>query len=406
MGGKLRMYNVEFGDAFLLYGEGENLLVDLGSIDSGFCFDLVRDSIRAESAGRQFSLMLTHFHRDHWSGLHDQPAGHPLPPIQIIYLPDIFGMRYVSRLDVIVRSLLGDFLEAVILQKDPRFTLAELLREVLPGLPRNQIRFLSRGDTFTMGGQSCEVLWPRLTQMDVVGKRNPRLMEFLERADAKLDAVEASGGLWDTMDTMANILLRDFARSIEYPISTLIRAEGRSYEELYGQAQRMAAALAEETARDEGEFRDKVRRYAEKLRQDWNRVSLVFQERSEARKSQTDSGVLMTGDITNTILKRLADGTYGNPRLRDRYDVIKAPHHGTNTHFCAVLPHCRYLCISNGEGNPKFHKIAEEYEHVYGCWGKKAEMCCTNQRCEFFDLRGICPYFSTHAEADYYDVCW
>lgn len=119
--------------------------MDLGSIDCGFCFDSVRDSIRAESAGQQFSLMLTHFHRDHWPRLHDQPAGHPLPPIRMIYLPDIFGMQYVSRLDVIVRSLLRDFLETVILQKSPSFTLAELLREVLPRLPRNQIRFLSWG---------------------------------------------------------------------------------------------------------------------------------------------------------------------------------------------------------------------------------------------------------------------
>lgn len=81
MGGRLRMYNVQFGDAFLLYGQGENLLVDLGSIQGAFCFNQVRDSIRAESAGGQLSLMLTHFHRDHWSGLHNQPAGHPLPPI-------------------------------------------------------------------------------------------------------------------------------------------------------------------------------------------------------------------------------------------------------------------------------------------------------------------------------------
>lgn len=407
MGGKLRMYNVEFGDAFLLYGEGENLLVDLGSIESGFCFDPVRDSVRTESAGSQFSLMLTHFHRDHWSGLHNQPAGHPLPPIRHLYLPDIFGMRFYTSLDVIVRSLLGDFLEAVLLQKRPRFTLADLMREVLPGLHGKQIVFLSRGDEFSMGGRRCEVLWPRLNQADAVGTRTRGLLSFLERTEAKLRTAEAGGGLRDTMEAMANILLRDFAASIDRPVSTAIRAEQRSYEEVYARAQRMAETLAADVARDEGEFRDKVRHYAEQLSRDWNRVSLVFQElEAENDTGSTDGGVLMTGDAPKAVMRRLADGTYGAPGLRERYAVIKAPHHGTRSHFCAVLPHCRYFCVSSGTGNRGYQKITEEYEYVYGCRGKGSEMCCTNPRCEFLDRKRFCPQFDIQPVRDFYDVCW
>lgn len=406
MGGKLRMYNVQFGDAFLLYGEGENLLVDLGSIDSGFCFDPVRDSIRSESAGGQLSLMLTHFHKDHWSGLHNQPPGHQLPPIKVIYLPDIFHMRIYSRLDVIVRSLLGDFLEAVILQKRPQFTLADLLREVLPGLPRDQIRFLSRGDDFWMGGRHYRVLWPRLNPEDLIGSRNGPLLEFLERVEAKLGTNEAAGGLWETMEAMANVLLRDFAASLDLQITTIIWPEQRSYEEVYLRAQRLAEILAEDVRRDGGEFRQKVRDYAGRLSRDWNWVSLVFHEQGAAGGMQSGGGVLMTGDVPENTMKRLAGGVFGTPSLWDRYDVIKAPHHGTHSHFCAVLPKCRHFCISNGSGNRNYRKIAVEYEYVYGCLGKKSEMHCTNPRCEFLDQRKICPYFNVHPVEDFYDICW
>ena len=96
MGGKLRMYNVEFGDAFLLYGQGENLLVDLGSIQNGFPFSRVRDSIKDESREKELSLLLTHFHEDHWSGLHNQTPGHQLPGLKMVYLPDIFRMRVLE----------------------------------------------------------------------------------------------------------------------------------------------------------------------------------------------------------------------------------------------------------------------------------------------------------------------
>ena len=407
MGGRIRMYNVEFGDAFLLYGDGENLLVDLGSIQDSFCFDPVRDSIREECVNGRLSLLLTHFHRDHWSGLHDQRKGHQLPHLNMVYLPDIFQMRYYAQLDVIMKSLLGDFLESVVLRQKPRFSLADLLREVLPGLPKGRICLLCSGEVFEMGGRRYEVLWPRLDRETVVGKRNKALAAFLERLEGKLAAGGAESRLWDTLEAMANALLRDFALVLEGEISTVIRAERRTYEDLYEKARRLSEILAENLRWDEGEFRRKVQYYAERLAKDWNQVSLVFQERIEARGEACENiGVLMTGDITKSILTKLANGKLGAPRLRESYAVIKAPHHGTEAHFCAILPRCRYVCISNGEGNHRYKKITEQYEHVYGCLGKKTDIRCTNPRCEFLETKGHCPYFHTRPIEDFYDICW
>ena len=403
----MRMYNVEFGDAFLLCGNGENLLVDLGSIQNSFCFDSVRDSIRGECVNGKLSLLLTHFHKDHWSGLHNQRKGHQLPYLNMVYLPDIFQMRHYTHLDVIMKSLLGDFLESVVLQQKPRFSLADLLCEVLPGLSKRKIHFLHSGDVFEMGGRSYEVLWPKFDKKTVVGKHNKALAAFLERLEEKLAADGAENKLWDTLEAMANALLRDFARLLERQFSPIIQAEQRAYEDLYDQAQRLSEILAEDLQWDEGELRRKVQYYAERLGKDWHQVSLVFQERIEEQGKECENiGVLMTGDITKSILTKLANGKLGTPKLHESYAVIKAPHHGTESHFCAILPSCRYFCISNGEGNRHYSKITEQYEHVYGCRGKKTDIRCTNPRCEFLETKKCCPYFHTRSTEDFYDICW
>lgn len=407
MSGKLRMYNVEFGDAFLLYGQKENLLVDLGSIQETFNFDPIRDSIRSECVDGQLSLLLTHFHRDHWSGLQNQPAGHCLPHLKMVYLPDIFQMRIFRELDVVVRSLLSDFLDTVILRQKPQFSLADLLREVLPGLPKERICFLGRGDTFQVGGNTYEVLWPRLTREDVVVKRDGPLRDFLNRVDAKLIAAGSTVRLSETMEAMADVLLRDFASLVEHPYATVIHTEQRTYEELYRQAQRLSEILEKDLQWDDGEFRGKVRHYAKQLGGDWNRVSLVFQEKAPNRMEKVNhDGVLMTGDIPKSILTKLSKGSFGAPSLQESYAVIKVPHHGTKSHFSAILPYSRYFCISNGDGNCGYKKITEQYEYVYGYFGKKADIRCTNPRCDFLDWKGFCPYFDKNAQGRSYIISW
>ncbi len=419
MSGRLRMYNVQFGDAFLLYGQGEHLLVDLGSIDSTVNFDRVRDSIRHSCGGAELSLLLTHFHRDHWSGLHNQTPGHRLPPLKRVYLPDIFRMRVMGRWDPVTKSLLSDFLRGVIALSGPdlldqvtlshtlRFTLADLLREVLPGLPMGQIRLLSRGSRFQAGGRRYETLWPQLDGIPLPERQSAAFRRFMERVEAKLSPGGGEPLLWTALERAANVLLRDFAHSLEgedvyFP--GFLRAEEGSYEEVSLRVWELAQALAEDVRRDEGEFRRKVRYYAEQLAQDWNRVSLVFQERLE--EDCPGGGVLMTGDADKPALNRLAGGSLGAPRLHKYYDVIKAPHHGTQRHFCAKLPPSRYFCISNGDGNSGYKRISEHYEYVYGRLLTPSEFRCTNPRCEFCRSLSDCPYFSTRPVQDFYDVSW
>lgn len=391
------MYNVQFGDAFLLYGEKENLLVDLGSIEGAVNFDAIRDSIRNESREKELSLILTHFHEDHWSGLHNQTKGHELPTLKTVYLPDIFQMRIVGGLDAISRDLLGDFFSAVILDRRTHFTLADLLREVIPNLNKSTVRLLARGDLFAVGGKNYEVLWPDLSGGVVPAKRTKHLREFLERIESKLAADGAEVRLQDTIDQLANTLLTEFGHNVN-DADIFVWPEQRSYQELYEQIENLRQLLTMEIERDEDKLRQQVRHYAAQLKKDWNKVSIVFHECG-------DNGVLMTGDIPKSILKRLINGKLGAPRVQNQYGVIKAPHHGTSSHFCPTLPQCCYLCISNGEGNPRYQEIGEEYERDYAM-RRGVELRCTQNRCEYYDQFHYCPYFSAYPVALFYDVAW
>lgn len=385
MSPRLRMYNVEFGDAFLLLGRREHLLVDLGSIDGRVDFDPIRDDIRAACSGATLSLLLTHFHKDHWSGLRNQPSAHSLPPIRTVYLPDIFGLRVPGRQDALVDSLLGELLEAVILDRAPEFTLAELLRQILPAVG-GRVSLLRRGVRFTLDDTDYEVLWPRLEPKDITRRRRAAFLRFLEQLERRVEGPPEEG-VWYTVNALADVLLRDFAARMDLPRQLeLFSEQGPDYQVLYRQAALLVRQLRLAYVSD-AELRRGMHYYARTLQEDWNKVSLVFHNCMPC----PEGTVLMTGDVPGRVLRRQADGRYGPPFFREDYRIIKAPHHGTDSHFCDRLPPCEFLCISNGGGNSRFQKISRSYEGVYGVLGRRTVLHCTNDRCEYSAGGFPCP---------------
>ncbi len=380
----LRMYNVEFGDSFLLLGREEHLLVDLGSIDRTVDFDPIWDDIRSLCGAARLSLLLTHFHKDHWSGLRSQPPAHRLPQVHRIYLPDLFGLRLPGRQDIVAGSLLGELLEAVVLDRKPAFTLAELLRQVLPQTGGHVV-LLHRGERFTVDCTEYEVLWPRLEVKDITRRRRAALRRFLERLERGVDTPEREG-VWQTVNDLADVLLRDFAEEMDLPRQLdLLPRQLPGYEVLLERAGRLVQRMRPLYTAGGRKFQGHMRYYARSLQEDWNKVSLVFQG------CPPGGGVLMTGDAPGEVLERQAKGAYGHPYFLDGYQIIKAPHHGTDSHFCGSLPPCDFLCISNGAGNRRYQKISRSYEGTYGVLGRRASLRCTNDRCEFSARGGHCP---------------
>jgi len=396
------MYNVEFGDAFLLYENEENLLVDLGSIKSDFNFVPIRKLIKADCNQKEFSFLLTHFHKDHWSGLLNQTTASKLPAVKTVYLPDIFGTRYAKQIDIIVRSLISEFFQSIILDVKLSFTLADLLHNILPSLASEQITFLARDSTFFVGKKKYKVLWPSVQEKDIVMEQDTKLRYLIEQLNKLLAESGWDYNLLETLDKTATALLVKFARNINHALQddkweiqeefeVLNTRMGLAAESL---SKTLKTPLANESLKT---LRSSIQYYIKALDGNWNDISLVFHEMETGE-------VLMTGDIPRNTLKKLIHGEYGNPKLKEKYLIIKAPHHGTETHFCALLPPCRHYCISNGAGNKNYGEISELYEYVYGCLGKGSRIICTNpSRCEFL-RRNVCPTSRTCPCRIYYDI--
>ena len=115
---ELSMYNVKFGDCFLLDepAAGEALLVDFGS-DTPDRLTSVSNDIVSRCGGRELSVLLTHFHQDHINGfwrthLPDQVN------VRTVYLPNIIAMRQTAtRLDFLQLEVLRDLLSSVVLEQ-------------------------------------------------------------------------------------------------------------------------------------------------------------------------------------------------------------------------------------------------------------------------------------------------
>jgi ribonuclease BN (tRNA processing enzyme) len=122
------MYNVGFGDCFLLHGERENLLVDFGS-DTPNLLSEVATSITEECREKELSILITHFHNDHINGFLDQDLNNNV--IKKIYLPDILQMkRCGGKINFYQLHILSDIFSAIKLKNKLDITLYSLLKRL------------------------------------------------------------------------------------------------------------------------------------------------------------------------------------------------------------------------------------------------------------------------------------
>ncbi|MFR2344296.1 MAG: hypothetical protein ACLS68_05265, partial [Acutalibacteraceae bacterium] len=109
-----------------------------------------------------------------------------------------------------------------------------------------------------------------------------------------------------------------------------------------------------------------------------NDLSLVFHNVRAGGASSAD--ILMTGDVSGAVLSRLA------PKLYDGYYAVKAPHHGTESHYSPVLGDIAsaHLLISNGD----YHaggEISQRYVDM-----EAVKHCTSPGACAWFRTAGSC----------------
>ena len=103
----------------------------------------------------------------------------------------------------------------------------------------------------------------------------------------------------------------------------------------------------------------------------------------------------MTGDITPKIMSEIAKLDNNSEHLqKKRFDIIKAPHHGTQSCYFDFSKYYNFekLYISNGEttwSNRSRGKISNDYflqAHSHKIVCSDTPLC----RCEFFCNKGKC----------------
>ncbi len=379
---KIRMYNVGFGDCFLMRekssgGKEAALLVDFGS-DTPGRLSFASQDIANACMGTELSVLLTHFHKDHINGLWETPLLNSVK-LKNIYIPDIFKLRNVSgtKLDFLQLSLLSDIFSSLVVQKRPvEITLYTLLQTMMNH--RSRLCLLSRGLSFDFASQEYQVLWPSIEGIRIDPRVEESVISLLERRDL--------------------ISYRNERVYIE-PLDSFIDRLSRGYEAFAGEGNRDVnwQELQESFESMSDFFRDGLEGATEEIKEklpsiknQGNKISIVFQDRAACGASK----LLMTGDVTAPILKKLAANRIQDGcmfRVSDRYQAIKAPHHGTSTHFVPVLPPCETILISNGSPDAihrNWGKISYQYGSFYGSH-RGCQIKCTNPRCELRSLPSV-----------------
>lgn len=359
---KVRMYNVGFGDCFCLRDRGKNLLVDFGTSNSRIggqprkeVFDIIISDMT--SIARK-NLLLTHFHLDHLSGLLYM-LKHRSSTYEFgkIYLPDVFSGKEMSR--TLALLLLADLMKDFYLPSRQVSLFA--LVEALCGRPQS-IGLLSRGEIFE---EKYQALWP-------------------DRSVISAETEEMMRQIGDTYEAVLERLI-GFAEKLRQIVWSMTdkgrdRKEKASLSGL-GELDREFRELRNLT-----EFEQLLNSLEEKklkLRNFKHKISIVFQNASDG-----EWNLLFTGDAEPQHMRMIAENYDGKIPLYEHYWCVKAPHHGTESHYFDFRPYTpENLLISNGiyyansKKKEKEYRTSTQYTGLFHIGEGETYMCCSNRDC-------------------------
>ena len=384
---KIRMYDMRFGDCFLLQEGAEYFLVDFGS-DTKFNLEDVADDIKNTCGKNTLSVLLTHFHKDHINGFHETELPKNVN-ISTIYLPNVIAMNARNcEINYLQLHILREIFEAVVLQKSPStITLYKLLEDMMKA--KSKVVFLQRNNEFVFAKRKYDVLWPCFDELQIHGKTVKRIIKVAEWIG--LVSGEKTERIEHVEDDLKQIKLKIVQTFIDELAEAYVQLSNRQevdsdimqkLEAEYGKIDKWIAGVSKEL--DDSKKRE-IKSVIQRMVKEENRISIVFQDRSRNDCSK----LLMTGDAAKSDLKKVIDNKIADTlKISRKIGVIKLPHHGTTSHYLSDLPNCKRLLASNGEGNPQRGKIAYEYGGFYVS-NRLCQMLCTNKRCELREISGV-----------------
>ena len=321
---KIRMYNVGFGDCFCLRDRKSSLLVDFGTSNKKIgkkLRDEVFDQVISDlSTIPKKSLLLSHFHPDHLSGLlYMMKKKHQAAEFRTVYLPDVFSQSEMTR--ILTLQILADLMNNSYLP-GRQVSLAALV-EMLCTSPCH-VELLKRGMIFE---EKYQALWPDtewiLRDTDEVLRDIPEplmvgwnaLYELAEQMRQTVYSMTDKG----SRNWQAGLTAEDTESGDVSDKKALYQERGEQLLKKFGQVRK-----SQEVSQLLHYFESRQM----ELRQFKYKISIVFQNRSDG-----ELNVLFTGDIPPVYLQAVAYNYDGKIPLHEHYWCIKVPHHGTASHY-------------------------------------------------------------------------
>lgn len=391
----LTMYNVGFGDCFLLEESIERnfiqskgttvdnntkvsckLLLDCGSkngtLPNNRTFDKIVDILFdlfqfSNNVPVKRYALLTHFHEDHYKGFlkmsKDFEANENLNRFDKFYVPYITWNDRTAFIFVKAAIYLYCFGPK---QEESKFFLfkhIEMLKNSVKNL--KDIHCLKRNDEFDLGNRHFKVLWPDFPK----GTHTRKIDKILDKIEKEIKNEEEWNGLTDKF--LRNI--RDFYELIND--GRTIKDEANHVNDIL-KNQKDYLILLDARKKNFGEKSNALVQMINELndifKKDINATSIVI--------CDSYHQMLMMGDITKYVIdNHLFSGNWEYIKRDDIvFKFLKAPHHGTSTHYTVNIPASENLLISTGQFDlyPK-SKISDEYfEHRLS----EGERTCTSGR--------------------------
>lgn len=340
------VYNVLFGDCLYLHLDHRGVLVDCGSTRKSVDADLVIDDVLNNN--KEMSLVVTHFHKDHYSLIQRFPNY----SFSEVFVPDFFSRNSIRiQLYVLLLSKVGSNIYKNAL------AMLTLIPDIITKAKADAwINFVKKGDSI----HSMPVLWPDPNEKTIKGleEKMENLFRSYRRKTAN-DANDAGGQIIEEFNYYNDNPTKNDSQNPHR-----VRAENILMKDPVQAAQKAMEKREELGIPKEGILDRKTKKAVLSIQ---NSSSIVF------HNTEGDNTALFLGDVDKKNYEK-----HVRPEVKKQYRYIKVAHHGTRDYYTGELPASSYLIISNGGW--KSAPISCMYKNRY----RNVLFVCTNNNyCEY-----------------------
>jgi ribonuclease BN (tRNA processing enzyme) len=315
----ITMYNVGFGDSYLINIEDHKLLVDCGSHNKikdthsnllPLVSNIVGDINLKLATNEDNSLLITHFHTDHYN---------LLPYLT----PKVFNCIYVRNIyrDEVTYSqtifdLIEDFLDDQPESFDDNLFQVFFIKRVYTLLSdRGCITFIREGSTFNVGNTNFYVHSP-FKNRTFVKENVVNLLNFYGKS---FDCNDEISGIRDYLSFLSKRLRKYESINKERVFRILEDKKYKKYEKNAQESCRKLLAKIRSSKIDV-DLAQSLKRISEYE----HKYNIVF--------SSYEDGLLFCGDENNDDMVTIRDQILSQSP-NQKFSIIKIPHHGTLSHY-------------------------------------------------------------------------